>query len=146
MKMEYTVQVIRGWPFDGSLDRYELIKTGSTLQNGDWVVKQTDNTVDLVGTAESNVAFGLVIRGNGDSGSAANTGKAVVLWGNFIAQIKNLRSGATFTPGVAVTIKRDSTNRNYVDLISGSGRTVGFVLDVIGASASQDASIIVQFN
>lgn len=145
MKMEYNVQVIRGWPFDGSLDRYENIKAGTTLANGHWVVKQTDNTVDKAGTAEANVAFGLVIRGNGDSGSAANTGKAVVLWGNFIAQIKNLKAGVTFTPGVAVTIKRDSTNDNYVDLIAGSGRVVGYVLDVIAASSTQDASIVVQF-
>ena len=49
MKMERVAEVVRGWPYDGSLDRYEPIKASVTLINGDWVQKQSDNTVDKAG-------------------------------------------------------------------------------------------------
>jgi hypothetical protein len=62
MLMERNAEIIRGWPYDGSLERVEVIKTGSTLQNGDWVIKQTDNSVDK-STATTTNAAGLVIVG-----------------------------------------------------------------------------------
>jgi hypothetical protein len=148
MKMDAgkNVNIIRGWPLDGSLDRVETIKSGVTLVNGDWVVKQADNTVDKATTSKAGNA-GLVIQGNGDSGSGAATGKAVVLWGNFIAQIKNLPSAVTFTPGAYVTIQKDGTGLNYLALGTfGTDPIVGVVLDVIANSAVNDASIIVKFN
>jgi hypothetical protein len=71
MKLEYTAQVLRGWPADGARERAELVKQGSVLVNGDVVEIQADGTVDKVsGTASKKV--GLVVRGNGDSSSALN--------------------------------------------------------------------------
>ena len=151
MKMEYNVQVLRGWPYEGALDRVETIKSGSTLSNGDWVVKQTDGTVDRATTTKTNRA-GLVIRGNGDSGSGAYTSKAVVLWSNFIAQIKNLPSAVTFTPGAEITIQWNNVagaGAAYLALNAGSDPIIGYVLDVNAAVTSgsaqtqQDASVVV---
>jgi hypothetical protein len=143
MKMEYSVQVLRGWPNEGALDRVEVIKSGSTLSNGDWVVKQSDNTVDRATTTKTNKA-GLVIRGNGDSGSAAYTSKAVVLWSNFIVQAKNLPVGVTFTPGANLTIQWNSSTSSpaYLQLDAGTDPVIGYVLDVIAASSTNDASVI----
>lgn len=139
MKMEYNVQIQRGWPNEGALDRDEVIKTGVSVSNGDWVSKQSDNTVDLVGSTKTANA-GLVIRGNADSGSGAYTGKAVVLWNNFIAQIKNLPNAVTFTPGASLTIQNGK-----VQLATGTDPVIGHVLDVIAASSSNDASIVAMF-
>lgn len=137
MKMDYNAQVLRGWPYDGSMDRAEAITSGVTLNNGDWVQKAADNTVGLVG-ATKTASAGLVIRGNGDSGSGAYTGKATVLWGNFIAQIKNLPVGVTFTPGSSLTIQNGKVQLGVV----GTDPIIGHVLDVIAASATNDASIV----
>ena len=141
MKMEYNVQIIRGWPNEGALDRAEPIKASVTLSNGDWVEKQSDNTVDLVG-ATKTARGGLVIRGNGDSGSGAYTGKATVLWGNFIAQIKNLPNAVTFTPGAALCIQNGKIQLGTV----GTDPIIGHVLDVIASSSTTDASVIVKIN
>lgn len=138
MLMERVAEVVRGWPYDGSLDRYEAIKTGSTLVNGDWVQKQSDNTVDKAGATATN-AVGLVIVGNGDSGSAAYAGKAVVLWGNFIANVSNYAAGA-YAPGSPVTVKNGVVNL-------GNGTTdpvVGFVLDVVASSSTQTAHLTIK--
>ena len=72
MKLEYTAQVLRGWPADGAREKAELIKQGSVLVNGDVVEMQIDGTVDKV-SVTANKRVGLVIRGNGDSSSAANS-------------------------------------------------------------------------
>ena len=71
MKMEYTAEIIRGWPADGALERVELVKQGSVLSNGDVVAMQPDGTVALCGSSATN-KVGLVVRGNGDSAAAAN--------------------------------------------------------------------------
>lgn len=139
MKMEYNVQVLRGWPYDGSLDRAEPIKAAATLSNGDWVAKEADNTVAAVGATKTAKA-GLVIRGNGDSGSGAYTGKATVLWGNAIVMIKNLPAAVTFAPGDSVCAQNGK-----IQLASGADPVLGHVLDVIAASATTDASIVVKF-
>lgn len=141
MKMERNANVVRGWPYDGSLDRAEAIKSGTTLVNGDWVTKTTGNVVDLAG-ATKTAAAGLVISGNGDSGSAAYTSKAVVIWGNFIVQTKNLPAAVTFTPGAAVCVQNGKLQLATV----GTDPVIGFVLDVIAASTADDASIIVKIN
>ena len=141
MKMEYNVQIVRGWPHDGALDRAAPIKAAVTLSNGDWVEKQSDNTVDLVGATKTARA-GLVIRGNGDSGSGAYTGKATVLWGNFIAQIKNLPGAVTFTPGAALTIQNGKIQLGVV----GTDPIIGQVLDVIAASSVNDAHVVAKIN
>jgi hypothetical protein len=126
------------------LDRYETIKTGSTLQNGDWVQKQTDNTVDKSGatnTTATAAATGLVVIGNGDSGSAAYSGKAVVLWGNFIAKVYNFGAG-TFTPGCPITSKLGV----IVPATVGTDNVIGQCLDVVAASTTISAYIVVKLS
>lgn len=138
--MEYNVQILRGWPYDGALDRAEPIKAAASLSNGDWVQKQSDNTVDKTTSTETANA-GLVIRGNADSGSGAYTGKATVLWGNFIVQVKNLTPAVTYTPGASLTVKS-----GLLDLAGAGEPVIGHVLDVIAASSTTDASIIAKIN
>jgi hypothetical protein len=138
MKMEYNAQILRGWPYEGALDRAESIKTGVTLLNGDWVQKQADNTVDKV-SATKTANAGLVVRGNGDSLSGVATAKATVLWGNFIAQIK---TATVFTPGQALTVQSGALVAGVV----GTDPIVGYVLDVISANATNDASVVVKIN
>lgn len=71
MKMEYTAEILRGWPNDGARERVEIVTQGATLVNGDVVAMQADGTVNKVGSTKTKRA-GLVVRGNGDSGSGAN--------------------------------------------------------------------------
>lgn len=71
MKMEYTAEILRGWPADGARERTEIVAQGVTLVNGDVVSMQADGTVNKVGATKSK-RVGLVIRGNGDSASNAN--------------------------------------------------------------------------
>lgn len=141
MLMEYNVQIIRGWPYDGSLDREEIISPGQTLSNGMWVTKNVDNTVSVVGSTKTGAA-GLVIRGNGDSASAAYCNKAVVLWGNFIAQIKNLPVGVTFVPGQYLTIVNGLIQVGTF----GTDPIVGVVLDVVAAGTNTNANVVAKFN
>lgn len=137
MKMERTAEVIRGWPFDGALDLNEPIKSGVTLVNGDWVTPQSDNTVDKAGST-ATAAAGLVVQGNGDSGSAANSNKALVLWGNFIAKISNYAAG-TYAPGDSVNVA------NGVIKKAGAGEAVlGTVLKVVAVSSTQTAHLVIK--
>jgi hypothetical protein len=138
MKMERVAEVVRGWPYDGSLDLNEPITDGAVLNNGDWVEKQADGTVDAA--AGATAFAGLVMVGNGDSGSAAASGKAVVLWGNFIADISNYDSTASFAPGNAVTVKAGIITKAVV----GTDPVIGFVLDVVAASTTETARIRVK--
>lgn len=138
MKMEYNAQILRGWPYEGALDRAESITTGATLVNGQWVQKQTDNTVN-VSSATKTANAGLVIRGNGDSTSGVATAKATVIWGNFIAQVK---TATVFTPGQALTVQSGALVAGVV----GTDPIVGYVLDVIASSAVNDASVVVKIN
>lgn len=140
MKMEYNVNVVRGWPNEGALDRVERIKSGQSLSNGDWVTKDTDGTVILNG-ATKTAAAGLVIRGNADSGSGAYTSKATVLWGNFIAQIKNLPAAVTFTPGAALCIQNGK-----IQLATGTDPIIGYVVDVVAAGTFEDAHVVAKIN
>lgn len=143
--MEYNVQIIRGWPMDGALERSEYIASGQTLSNGMWVTKNADNTVSVAGATKTGVA-GLVIRGNGDSSSAATSNKAVVLWGNFEAQVKNLPSGVTFAPGNYLTVQNGLLQVGTF----GTDPIIGVVLDVNGTQTSPptngDWSIVVKIN
>lgn len=142
MKMEAVAMIRRGWPNEGALDRAEVIKSGTTLVNGDWVYKYTDGTVDLAGaTAANNALVGLVVAGNGDSASAANSNKAVVLWSGFIADISNYDTGASYAPGSPLMVVSGK-----VTLATGVNPVIGYVLEVVTVSATQTAhlSIIVK--
>lgn len=151
MKMERVAEVIRGWPDGQALNRAEVIKTGSTLVNGDFVVKQSDGTVDKPAGAITiaNGIVGLVISGNGDSASALNSGKAEVLWSNFIVKLSSYNAGA-YAPGSSVTV--NAGKLSLATLPSGTGATyapgdfiVGRVLDVVAVSATETAHLTVAF-
>jgi hypothetical protein len=147
MLMERTAEIIRGWPYDGSLERVETITAGATLQNGDWVAKQADGTVNKVGTTASN-AVGLVIVGNGDSASAAYSNSAVILWGNFIVKLSNYAAGS-YTPGQALTAKSGvltgaAAGNGSASPVTFGDPVVGFVLDVVAASTTQTAHLTVK--
>ena len=227
MKLEYTAQVLRGWPADGARERAELVKQGSLLVNGDVVEMQSDGTVDKV-SASVNKRVGLVVRGNADSSSGLNangvymtpqpaktitaisawsagtstvtvtghgyvagniitiagvtttavngtytitsitdannfvityanpgaitlgsatatlqstsnnSGKAVVLWGNYIVATSNFTAGA-FVPGSPVT----ASNGKYTLANGTTDPEAGFVLRVQGASATQTAHLVI---
>ena len=138
-KMDYNAQIVRGWPYDGALDRNEKIKAGVTLTNGDWVQKQTDGSVDKSGAAASN-SVGLVIQGNGDSASAVNSNRAVVLWGNFIADIANYDTTPSYVPGSPLTVKLGKVTLGVV----GTDPIIGFVLDVVATSATETARLTIK--
>lgn len=72
MKMEYQAEILRGWPSDGARERVEVVSQGASLVNGDVVAMQADGTVNKVGSTKTKRA-GLVVRGNGDSASGANS-------------------------------------------------------------------------
>jgi hypothetical protein len=144
MLMERNLEIIRGWPSEGALERAETIKTGSTLNNGDVVAKQSDGTVDKVGTTAAN-QVGFVFVGNGDSAAAANTNKAVVLWGNFIARTSNYAAGA-YVPGANLTAKNGQIALATAPNMSATPPSlgdpvIGYVLNVTAASSTETAHI-----
>lgn len=239
MKMEYTAEILRGWPADGARERTEIVTQGVTLVNGDVVSMQADGTVNKVGATKSK-RVGLVIRGNGDSASNANangrlmtpqpvtsitatwagglltvthtahgfatgnqvailatagsttptnyngtytinvtgvntytilvanngtittgsaqrtgtatSGKAVVLWGNYIARVSNFTAGA-YAPGSPITavngkfaLAAGQANADGTYTIA-AGNTldpeVGYVLSVQGTTGTDTANIVI---
>lgn len=125
---------------EGALDRAETIKAGVSLQNGDWVVKQTDGTVDkATGAKALGGPAGVVIRGNADSTSGTATNKATVIWGNHISKIK---TATAFTVGQPLSVSAGA----LVVGTFGTDPIVGYVLEVIAAGTSEDASIVAKFN
>lgn len=145
MLMEALAMVRRGWPNDGAMDRAEPIKSGVTLQNGDWVTKYTDGTVTKTGARSGSPSLapagpvGLVMAGNGDSASCANTNEAVVLWGNFIVDISNYDNTQTYAPGNPVTSINGIITLATAATGTGSSYApgdpiVGYVLNVVAAS------------
>lgn len=228
MKLEYTAQVLRGFPNDGARERAEMIKQGSVLVNGDVVEVGSDGTVDKVSASVTKRA-GLVVRGNGDSSSALNangtymspqpaktitaisawsggtstvtvtahgyvagnivtvagvtttavngshvitsvtdannfvityadpgaitlgsatatlastannSGKAVVLWGNYIVATSNFTASGSWVPGSPVT----ASNGKYTLANGTTDPELGHVLRVQGASATQTAHLVI---
>ncbi|HET8686051.1 MAG TPA: hypothetical protein VFM18_05225 [Methanosarcina sp.] len=102
-------------------------------------MKQSDGTVDKSGATAASFA-GLVIQGNGDSASAVNSNKAVVLWGNFLARVSNYDTGATYAPGSPLTVKSGKLTLGVV----GTDPIIGFVLDVVAAGTDTTANLVVR--
>lgn len=240
MKMEYTAEILRGWPADGARERTEIVSQGVTLVNGDVVTMQADGTVNKVGATKSK-RVGLVIRGNGDSASNANangrfmtpqpvasitatwtggylvvthtahgfatgnqvtiaasagsttfvnyvgtwlisvvdantyrilvanngtittgtaqrtgvstSGKATVLWGNYIARISNFDGTPTYAPGSPLTaqngkftlaVGQGNANGTYtVTATNTIDPEVGYVLSVQGATTTDTANLVI---
>lgn len=152
--MEWTAEIIRGWPNDGAKDRYETIKAATSLANGQWVAPQTDGTV-AGSSATSTRAVGLVVRGNADTGygapatfgtattvqeSGANVNKAVVLWGNFVARIQATGLNAavgTFVPGNNLTAVSGK-----LSVATGGDPVVGHVLQVNTSTNNSTPNIV----
>ena len=137
MLMEWTAEIVRGWPADGARERAETIKAATTLVNGDVVEPQADGTVAKVGATATKKA-GLVVRGNGDSDSAKNSNKAVVLWGNYIVKTSNYAAGA-YVPGSPVM----AVNGEFALANGTTDPEIGFVLQVVAASATQTAHLVI---
>lgn len=136
MLMEDRVMITRGWPADGSRERVETIASGVTLVNGDFVTK--DASGNLIKTTAATRACGVVVRGNGDSGASLNTNKAVVVWGNYIASIDSTTYAAgAYVPGSPLAAGASGK----LALSAGAVTDVGFVLNVVAASATQTAHL-----
>lgn len=140
MKMESVAEIVRGWPNEGSLERLETIKSGSTLVNGDVVEMQADGTVDKVSTSETANA-GIVIRGNGDSSSVVASGKALVLWSNYIVRIKAANVVGTVTPGVSVTGGGSGAVGKFRQATGTA--ILGFCVKVQAANTTEDAHYVI---
>jgi hypothetical protein len=138
MKMEYTAEVLRGWPGEGAQERLETVKSGSTLVNGDIVEMQSDGTVDKVSGTE-NFASGLVIRGNGDSTSVVASGKCLVLWGNYVVRIKSSNVTGAVVVGSSVTGK----SGKFALPASGIINQMGFCVKVQAATSTEDAHFVI---
>jgi hypothetical protein len=137
MLMEYTAEVLRGWPMEGAREHVETVKTSSTVSNGDLVEMQSDGTVDKSSSTPTDRA-GLVVRGNGDSTSGVAAGnKAVVLWGNYIVRVSNYTAGS-WAVGDKVTVVSAKFKKD-----AGSDPIVGHVIAVTAASATNTASITI---
>jgi predicted RecA/RadA family phage recombinase len=63
----------------------------------------------------------------------------VVLWGNFIARVSNYAAGA-YVPGSPVTAK----NGVIALATAGTDNTIGYVLDVVAASSSTTANLVIK--
>ena len=125
MKLEYTAQVLRGWPADGARERAELVKQGVLLVNGDIVEAQADGTVDKVGGTASR-RVGLVVRGNGDSASALNA------------------NGQFMTPQPAKTITGLTWAGGFLTAtIAGHGYAVGNIVTVAGTVSNVNTSVVI---
>jgi hypothetical protein len=122
MKMEYTAEVLRGWPNEGARERTEIVSQGAILVNGDVVTLQADGTVNKVSSTKTKRA-GLVIRGNGDSGSAANaqgryaTPQAITsitaTWAGGLLTVTHTAHG--FATGNAVIIAASAGSGTYAN-------------------------------
>jgi len=139
MKMEWTAEVLRGWPNEGAQERVETVKTSSTVSNGDVVEMQSDGTIDKVGGSK-NFAAGLVVRGNGDSASGVAAGNlATVLWGNYIVRVKSAQVNGAVVVGSPITAQ----NGKFQLASSVTDNVLGFCVKVVSASATEDAHFVI---
>lgn len=136
MKQEYVAQIVRGWPADGALERAETILASSTVVNGDLVEMQSDGTVSGSGLTNTRSA-GLVIRGNGDSASAKNANKALVLWKNYIVASTSYNTAHTYVPGSPITVSRGQfTLANGAASVSKTNTSLAWSAGVVTVTAT----------
>lgn len=143
MLMEYTAEILRGWPNEGALERVETVKTASTLVNGDVVEMQSDGTVDKV-SATKNFAVGIVIRGNGDSASVVAAGnKCLVLWSNYVVRIKAANVVGAVVVGSPVTGGGGGAVGKFQLASSVTDNVVGFCVKVQAATTTDSAHFVI---
>ncbi len=140
--LDYPMEVVRGWPNDGSLDFNTTISASATgasgLSCGNICTVDSNGHAILAGAAGATpvAPLGLVVRGNNDSASSVNAAlvgerpgvsgpQGVVIWGNAIFRTTVYNKNSTFTPGTAVT------GINGVVDVAGSGDAIlGYVMSV----------------
>lgn len=162
--MERKVEVIRGWPNDGSRDNYEVAAGTETHKNGDVVIPTTSGkvtSVSVTGRGDTTILGtygGVVMKGAADSGSSAASGKDVVVWGNAIIKVDSSLANTGWTPaigdkvtyrGLAATGTTATGLQLVFDKFAAGDQVVGFVKDVgaagTGATAATSAITIVLF-
>lgn len=143
------VEILRGWPGDGALDQAMPIAASTTLSNGDVVVTSSDGisvTKVPVGGGTGNGAVGLVVRGNGDTslnvGSSVNSNKAVVLWSNYVARIKQAYVYKGSAVAIGDPLTAGGTNGLGIFRVGtpGTDPIIGYVIGITAASTLNDAS------
>lgn len=147
-KMEYPAEFLRGWPVDGGLELDYPIATGQTLSAGDLVKTVIEGGVIKVTktvTADSALAIGhgagIVVRGNGDDKSAAASGKAIVLWGDYIVKTQKVADAvvagdAVIAGGNATVQTVAATDGAFVVAGAATDAAMGVVLEVGGTAGS----------
>jgi len=125
MKLEYVAQILRGWPKQGARERTEIVTSGASLINGDWVEMQANGTANKTSSASTRRA-GLVIRGNGDSSSAANA------------------SGQLMTPQAAKSITALSWAGGFLTVsVASHGYAVGNSVTIAGTVTNVNTTVVI---
>lgn len=146
--MERKLEVIRGWPNDGSLDNYETYVSGQSHVNGSVVIPTTSGAVtnlSVTGRGDTTALGtfgGVVFAGAGDSASCAASGKDVVIWGNAIIKIDTSLANTGWTPaigdkvtyrGKAATGATQTGLELVFDKVAAGDQVVGYVKNVEAA-------------
>lgn len=148
--LDYPMEVVRGWPNDGSLDFNTTISSIATGASG----MSCGNIVTVDGNGHAVLAagvapLGLVVRGNNDSASSVNAARVgerpgvsgpqgVVIWGNAIFRTTVYNAASSFSPGTAVT-----GLNGVIDVATGSNAVLGYVMSVYPASGTFPASLLI---
>lgn len=162
--MERKLEVIRGWPNDGSLDNYETYTSGQSHTNGSVVIPTTSGAVtnlSVTGRGDTTALGtygGVVFAGAGDSASCAASGKDVVIWGNAIVKIDSTLGNDGWTPAIGdkVTYRgRAATGSTQTGLVlcfdkaAAGDMVVGYVKNVEAAGTgvtSASAALTIVLN
>lgn len=150
--LDYPMEVLRGWPNDGSLDYNTTISASATgasgMSCGNICTLDANGHAILTGTTPVQ-PLGLVVRGNNDSASSVNAAlvgerpgvngaQGVVIWGNAIFRTTIYNASGSYAPGTAVT-----GISGVIDVASGSDPVLGYVMSVYPASGNQPASLMI---
>lgn len=93
--LEYTADVLRGWPRDGAVEMN--YPSDADFSNGDIVEVAADGKV--AAAADNSVAPALVVRGNADGKSSGGTGNLyttavpnICLFSNYVVRTSNVNA------------------------------------------------------
>jgi hypothetical protein len=150
--LDYPMEVLRGWPNDGSLDFNTTISAAATGASGmscGNICGLDANGHAILTTATPTAPLGLVFRGNNDSASSVNAAlvgerpgvsgaQGMIIWGNAIFRTTVYNAASSYAPGTAVT-----GINGVVDVATGTMAVLGYVMDVYPASGNQPASLMI---